>query len=198
MVKRQGGFTLVELTLVLALTSGFALLALGSYSAIRNQAQFNDSMERLQTAVLGERQEALATIKLGGSGDDGTDADNVSFGRLLIFTPGSSEVKVYSLRTANSEAPDPGQAVTAIGKETTAITLQWGAQFAGPQAMVVAFTRSLTDGSLRTTVVANQATWTYGDFVGGATEVGLPVTGSGQSGQLLVDQNTNGVTVRFQ
>jgi hypothetical protein len=171
-------------------------LALSSFTVLRSQSQFNDSLTRLQSSVLAQRQEALATIGLTG----GDNAGSVTFGKLLIFTPGSSTVKVRTLVTANTEAPDAGQAVTPDVPQDQQFQMPWGAVFdATAQPVAIAFTRSLADGSLQTAIIAPKVgAYTYGDFKPSTAVTTLTINGSGQKGQLIVDPNSNGVTVAFQ
>jgi prepilin-type N-terminal cleavage/methylation domain-containing protein len=195
MLKQQSGFTLIELIMVLALTSGFAILALSSFTVLRDQSQFNDSLTRLQSEVLAQRQEALSTIELTG----GTNAGSVTLGKLMEFTPGSSTVQIRTLVTANTEAPSADQAVAVDTKQNAQFQMPWGAVYdSSAQPLAIAFTRSLSDGSLRTAIITPSAAYTYGDFVTSTSVANLSINGSGQKGQLTVDPISGGVTVVFQ
>lgn len=194
MVKRgQSGFTIIELTLVMAIASTVALATVGLFGVVRDQARFSDTMEKLKISVTGARQEALSTIKLSG----GNDESQVTIGRLLIFTPGSSTVQVRTLYTSSSDSPTSGQVVST--SENAEIKLDWLATYAGAQQAMIAFVRSPTDGVLHTSVdvAGGWSPLTYGRVTSGGS-ASLPIDSSGQRGNLVIDSSNNSAIVRYQ
>lgn len=132
----------------MAISGLLMVIALAGFSAVRAQAQFSDSVERVKEMMLARRTEALATIKLSG----GADASTVTFGRLLTFSPNSSVVTVQTLSTANDPAPVANQQVNVVSAETTTFTIPWNVRYGGNQSRQVAFVRSTVDGELLTAV----------------------------------------------
>jgi type II secretory pathway pseudopilin PulG len=195
LMRKQGGYSLIEVTLFLAISSMLAIMAIAGFSNTRGQAQFSDSVERLTQQVLERRQEALSTVKLSG----GTDANNVTFGRLLTFTPNSSTVQVQTLVTSSNSAPTNGQAVVVNNAETTSFDMAWGVTYTGNQPMQVAFTRSTVDGVLQTTAWNGlDNNLTYSDFTppaNVATTFSVNVIDpNSRRAHLVIDPAKNGVT----
>lgn len=209
--RTQAGFTLIEITIVMAIVAMLSGLAFAGFSAMRGQAQFSDAVERMKEDVLAQRTEALSTVKLSG----GTDAANVTFGRVLTFTPGSSTVRVETLRTANNSAPTAGQAVSVVAAETTSYSIPWGityqnAQKTGPPlggvvggTVRVAFTRSAVDGSLQTATSLQPGGlapgYTYGEFAPNGPAANLNFTDAqGRKAFLTIDPTKDSITRTFQ
>jgi prepilin-type N-terminal cleavage/methylation domain-containing protein len=196
LVRRQAGFTLIEIILVMVISSMLAIIALTGFSALRGQAQFSDSIERLKEKVVSLRQEALSTIKLSG----GADATHVTFGRLLTFTPGSSTVQVQTLETANNPAPVAGQAVVTVPAEDTSFAVAWGVTFTGPRVTQVAFVRSTVDGALQTAVSTAwvPGSYKYSDFAPNGAPANLNFRDpTGRTAFLTVTPANDGVTRTF-
>jgi prepilin-type N-terminal cleavage/methylation domain-containing protein len=207
MLNSSRGFTLIETSIVLALTLGFAVLAIGFFSGLRSQAQFSDSIDSLKNDILARRQEALATIKVSG----GTDASAISVGRLLTFTPGSTTVQVSALETKNTDGavPDPAQLVTAVrpSSDTFDINIPWNASYQSTcaKAVYVIFMRKPSDGALITSVLTSTlpsllTDYSYGNLISGAASVNpvpIPLYGSGQGGSIYINPNSSSVTVKY-
>ncbi len=215
-MRSRAGFTLIELILVMAIGSALAMIALLGFSTLRGQAQFSDAVERLNQSVLGQRQEALSTIKSSG----GTDTANITFGHILTFQQNSSTVQVQTLVTANNNAPAGSQAVTILAAENTSFTIPWGiyylnAQTTGPPLgaainagyIQVAFVRSPVDGSLQTAMSPGggwagrlTGTYRYDNFYPStpAAKTNLNVTDGSRHAWLTIDPTGNSVTRGFQ
>jgi prepilin-type N-terminal cleavage/methylation domain-containing protein len=200
----QAGFTLIEVTLVMVISSALAIIALTWFTGLRDQAQFTDSVERIKEGVLEQRQEALSTIKPGG----GVDPFNITFGRLLTFTPGSSIIRVDTLITSNNSSPLATQGVIPLVGQSTTLKMAWGVTYAGSAVRKVAFTRSAVDGSLQT-AVGEGTTWngpvySYGQFLPNqlpptSTNARLPLRDvKGRPAYMQIDTTSNGVTRAFQ
>ena len=206
----------------MAISSGLAAMALVGFSTLRAQAEFSDSVDRLKETVLAKRTEALTTVKSGG----GTDANNVTIGKLLTFTRNSSVVQVQTLQTVNNfmpgniTSPAANQAVrvSAAAGDTSTFTMAWGlmfqdAQLTGPPlgsswsgVTQVAFVRSATDGSLQTAVSRNggfatlsAGVYRYDDFLPNGAAVNLNfIDPTNKKAFLTIDPTRNGVTRKFQ
>jgi prepilin-type N-terminal cleavage/methylation domain-containing protein len=193
--RDQAGFTLIELIIVMAISSLLGAAVLSGFSVLRSQAQFSDAIERLKETVLIKRTEALSTIKLSG----GDDAANITFGRLLTFTPGSSSVTVQTLYTANNEAPAANQPVYTLPSEDGDTTIAWGVRYSDASTRQVAFVRSSVDGALQTAVSPPGGwagpTYRYGDFAPNGAAANLNFTDSfGRQAYLTIDPAKNSVT----
>jgi prepilin-type N-terminal cleavage/methylation domain-containing protein len=212
MLNNRHGFTLIEITMVIALSATFSLLVIGFFGTMRDQAQFSASMEGLKSSILAERQEALATIKLNGTASAATvgqDTNNITIGRLLTFTVGSSIIKVDTLCAANSVSPTVVNTSSSAGtpcsspSEATTIVIPWSATYAGSQNAMVAFVRRPSDGTLVTSADTKPfgdvtASLTYSTLVGGQSPVSLPISGSGRQGSLGIDPASSNITVSYQ
>ncbi len=193
--RNQAGFTLIEITLVMAISAALAAIALLGFSTLRGQAQFSATIEQLDQTVLAKRQEALSTVKLSG----GANSANITIGRLITFIPNSSIMKVQTLYTANVSAPANGQPVLINAAEDQTIDIPWGITYAGLVPIQVAFIRSATDGSLQTAISTGwSANLIYGDFAPGGVATNLNFTDpSGRKAHLTIDPSNNSVTRSF-
>ncbi len=210
----QSGYTLIEITIAMAISSMLAAMALMGFTALRSQAQFSNSVEQTTQTVLAKRQEALATVMLSGGGLTcvvPSDQCNISFGRILTFTPGSGVVTTESLVTLGNPAPPAAQAVTlAAASETSTYTLPWGVTYTGSsrgnRIIQVAFVRSAVDGTLQTAVSPDNGwagrptgSYQYGDFAPGGGSVQINVLDpTGRRAYLTVNPVNNSVTRTYQ
>jgi prepilin-type N-terminal cleavage/methylation domain-containing protein len=67
--RSQAGFTLVEVILVMAISSLLVLAAWQGQAGLRAQAQFDEGVNRVVTAIADARNEAVAGINTGGAGN---------------------------------------------------------------------------------------------------------------------------------
>jgi prepilin-type N-terminal cleavage/methylation domain-containing protein len=70
MYKRdQAGFTLIELILVMAITSMMLLIAFAGQRGLRSRAMFDGSVDKIVASIAQARTEAAAGVNLKGTGD---------------------------------------------------------------------------------------------------------------------------------
>ena len=84
-LKRQGGVTLVELVLVLAITAGAITSAIAIRSSMRKDISFSTSIEQVKNQILAAKTESIQTVKDGDNGAGNSDSYN--FGRAVEFLP---------------------------------------------------------------------------------------------------------------
>lgn len=189
----QSGYTLIELILVMAIGSMLVIVALAGFSSWRMSLQFSDSIDGLKETMTALRTESQSNINLRTAA--GETPANVTFGRLVTFTPGSSTFRVDTLRTANTNAPGAGQAVVVVSTETR--TIKWGVTYTGPRPRSVAFTQSLNTARMQTAWRDNWNTGSlqYGQFVPSTSVAVLQFRDSaGRTATVRVDPASNGVT----
>ena len=209
-IKRQAGFTLIELIIAMTISMGLAVIALVGFSSLRAQTQFSDAVERLRESVVQRRTEANGTVQTPGA----EDYTKIIIGRIITFRPGGV-VEVRTLSTANTPNPASSQAVTATADNLVSYTIPWGVVYNGVQVGLstvtavkqVAFVRSAIDGSLHTAVSPNNGwsgvatnNYTYGDFIHVSVDVpvSLSVTDGTRQAWIEITPLTNGVARRFK
>lgn len=143
--KNSAGFTLIEITLAMTISSGLAVIALMGFSSLRGQAEFTNAIDGLKEQITLVRTEALTTVNTAAAA--GSDPGHVVLGRILTFTPGSSDIVVKLIVANNTTSPT----VTGLVTDRT-ITVPWIVTFAGARIKQVAFIRSALDGSNITAV----------------------------------------------
>jgi hypothetical protein len=118
MMSRQGGYTIVEVSLFLAISASLILLIVGLQSMVARQ-RFQDAMTSLRTTVQSEYEEVRSGInsRLGGVNITGCANDGVgnaagssqclATGKLIQFSVNSSDVKTsYVVATGTIPAND--------------------------------------------------------------------------------------------
>jgi prepilin-type N-terminal cleavage/methylation domain-containing protein len=90
----QGGFTLVEVTLVMAIGGALAALVFLGQSQLGAQARFTNAVQQTKSFVLGVRNEANTTVSIR----PGNAYDRVFFGKAIKFdTANPTTLKVTTL-----------------------------------------------------------------------------------------------------
>lgn len=158
----SSGFTLIEVMLVLAISSLLAIILLNSYNDLNRRSQFRDGIERIVTKLEATRNEANSTINTNA--DPGNDETRVNFSRVVNFfvdASGKSQMRIFKLSADNAEGQpsnvqinvDAGGNQNINAPEVT--NLEWGIKFEPPPASnynYIIFSRSLDDGKLNTFV----------------------------------------------
>lgn len=95
-LKRQGGVTLVELVLVLAITAGAIASAIAVRSSLQKDISFSTSIEQVKNQIIAAKTESVQSVKDGTGGAGNTDAS--VFGKIVEFDPGDKfNMKVSTL-----------------------------------------------------------------------------------------------------
>lgn len=184
---------MIELILVMAISSILLVGLLAGFSSWRMSLQFSDSIDGLKETVTELRTESRASINTANGA--GETPGTVTFGKMLTFTPGSSTIRVDTLRTANTDTPTNGQVVQVVSTETR--TIRWGITYAGARPRSVAFTQSLNGADMQTAWRDNWnvAGLQYAQFVPSGSVANLQFRDpAGRTGTVLVNPANNGIT----
>ena len=155
MVKRwrQSGFTLIEVTLTLAISGLLILIAIVGQVQLRRRAQFSDAVERVKSNLNITRSEANTTVNCRTGAvckvNNGTDPTREILGRELIFDPTKNYIQVYSLLR-------PTSGLSYVATDSRQMPYAWGLQFqnsiiggvAAANPAVLVFWRQPSDGRL--------------------------------------------------
>lgn len=141
------GFTLIEIIMVLAISSLLALILLGNYQATQQRERFRDGVERAVTLLERVKNEANTTVNVDGDGDN---PSRLVFAKAVVFTDESSDMEVVSLSAVDREVLSGLQA-----SNTRVEQLPWQIQFNGDRSShrAVVFTRNVTNGNINTFVL---------------------------------------------
>lgn len=114
-IKKQNGFTIIEVLLFLALSALFLIIAFVGVGSRSQQVQFTDSMRSLQSFLQKQQNDILNGVNAGVEGSYCTDdasgkilllsdvsavggqSDCALLGRLVLFSPNSSVVSVHTV-----------------------------------------------------------------------------------------------------
>lgn len=211
--RAQSGFTLIEITIVMAISSGLAVIALVGFTSLRDQAQFSASVEQFTQSLLSRRQEALTMVKLSGGGDNCTAAVfaaktcEITLGNLITFSPDSAIVRVDTVKMVDVADPKDSQPIIVDGTQNTSFVLRGGVTYIGSSQgtgpLQVAFVRRPLDGQLKTAISSSGGVLplSYGGFFSSssAAKVDIKVQDpAGRKAFVTIDLNNNGITRTFQ
>lgn len=147
--SRNKGFTLIEVTLVLAISALLAVMLLGTYQSQTRRARFTDAMERI-AAELGQLKTETNSAFTTGTG---TDESTIFFGKEIVFTQNSGIINVNNLTADRND----GGTLTGISAAAERnYEAPWGVvllQNGGNNKLI--FTRNTADGLLKTYVLPN-------------------------------------------
>lgn len=143
----QRGFTLIEVTLTMAIASVLLGVVLLGQSAIRGQAEFSDAVQKTVTDINEVKNEAQSIIQIGQAGSPGTGGGvgQTVFAKEMIFTSCSNQIQVTDLLASTiGTALSTGYSYD--------IEIPWGALVAGscaaPVTQVLLFHQATTTARL--------------------------------------------------
>lgn len=131
------GFTLIEVMIVLAISSLLVLILINNYSQSRRRAEFHDAIERIVVKLEQVRGEANSTTNSNAGG--GENPSRVNFSKVVNFrntTGNVGQMRIFNLSADNTS--DPPQNVVldadAAGNPGSPqiIDIPWGVQFIPP------------------------------------------------------------------
>jgi prepilin-type N-terminal cleavage/methylation domain-containing protein len=121
--QTEAGFTLVEVVLVMAIAALLVLAAWNGQTAVRHQAEFDESVNRVITAVADARNEAVAGINTDGFGNGTTRCAGgsnpyVFAGTMVVFDSAAASGAQVTTRFWEAEEPKAG----VLGSDACEIT----------------------------------------------------------------------------
>src|SRR3990167_5911338 len=91
--NKKGGFTLIEIMMVLAIASLMAIILFTTFGNTRQRTQFTDAIERVSSSLERAKTEANSSYTSGG----GTTLGRAFFARAVIFSNGSGDFQTVTL-----------------------------------------------------------------------------------------------------
>ncbi len=176
--QRQGGFTMIEVMIVLGISGLLLLITFFGQGNIRTQAQFQDSVESLRSKLERLKDEVTTTASTTNDGcplgisAGGDNANCVQFGKAVRFSDGSSLFRTSSIGGDGPAQGDPDPIVPVIDPfefNVANLEMRLGntAVINAGSPTTVVFTRHTGTGSLQTYVLTQddgpldaQATYT--------------------------------------
>lgn len=173
-MNTQRGFTIIEVTLFLALTGLLAMLLLGGWTTMINTQRYKDSIKTVQSFIQEQynlvynvengrgsdlRCVAGTVTESGGTGEQRGQSDCVMMGRYLHVN-GGTRIDVYAIigdepanDTTNSDidsirAYSPQLSTLSLGLTRNELNIPWQARVVGPGGSVDA--RNLAIAIIRT------------------------------------------------
>lgn len=125
--SKQQGFTLIEITLVLAITGGLLVLAFAGQSVIRSKSEFTDAVESVTTNINQVKNEARLTVQTEASNNStpGATIGTTFFAKLMEFNLNSSSYTVF-----DAYANLSNNTFSPLSNQTT-YQIPWGAEITG-------------------------------------------------------------------
>jgi prepilin-type N-terminal cleavage/methylation domain-containing protein len=95
----QAGFTLIELILVMAISSSLLMIAFVGQGQLRAQAQFDSAVNKIVSSVAAAHTEAASAINLAGTGDGtigcgAAAAQDYVYGGIAWVATGSGDISM--------------------------------------------------------------------------------------------------------
>lgn len=166
-IKNQTGFTLVEVMIVLAVSSLLASSVLVWQGSVNEHAKYSDAMEDVTSRLSEMRGQVYATLNesIGRNCDDssssvaGTNKDCVVFGKAMQFDAGGPEQISERTFVASKTGvfDDDIVGVNEIGLMERSHQLKWGIEFVegelvdtGEPVDTIVMVRNFNNGDLET------------------------------------------------
>lgn len=147
--KQQGGFTLIEVMMVLAIASLMAVILFTTFGRTRQRTQFTDAIERVATSLERAKTEANSSYTSGS----GTTQGRAFFARAVLFSNGAGDFQTVTLTADRFES---GNSIANIVQETNfeSTNIPWGVLCSGNACnTAIVFSRDLGSGILNTYVI---------------------------------------------
>lgn len=142
----SSGFTLIEITIVLAIVSGIAIIAFLGQGEFRSKARFTDAVDRTVSALTSAQNEANSAINTRD--DAGTDDSQIFFGMLASFDADAGSVMEITPYWRNGQSCPPTEDLKP--KQGSAFEIPSGVEFDSTLDQSVMFGRSCFDGRPKT------------------------------------------------
>jgi prepilin-type N-terminal cleavage/methylation domain-containing protein len=144
--NRQGGFTLIEIMLAMAVSAGLLSIVFVGQRQIREQAQFSDSVERQVATLVSVKNEANNTLNALGAGNIPTEE---IYGLAATYMPGSSIVTVDTLVASVDKDTGNYTSNTLARRDSYTVSMPYGSRYdASSPSKVVVFAKAHISGQL--------------------------------------------------
>lgn len=150
------GFTLIEVMIVLAISSLLAVILITLYGSQQGRAQFADATE----SVVSKLQSVKTEVNSGFSTGSGNMKERIFFGKAVVFAEGSQEYTVYTLTADNADTLSGLEYVDGDGNgvpDVETVKIPWGVSFAQADSNLntIIFTRNLSNAQLKTYIFSS-------------------------------------------
>lgn len=155
--RRLGGFTLIEVMIVLAISSLLAIVLVGAYNGQQRRARFADAVE----SVVADLDRVKAEVAAGYSTGSGNSGSRLFFGKAVVLAANN-----YQVQTLTSDFQDTVSGLQNASTLTSG-NFAWGVTFTGADQSLsqIVFARNLADGQLKTYVLsASQSLTTASNY----------------------------------
>lgn len=143
--QRSAGFTLIEVLMVLAISSLLSVILFTTYSTTQRRARFTDAIERAVSELEKIKTEATSSFT---TGPGNLDPDRIFFAKVVRFNAGD-----ISVQPVTADKADTISGLTNSGSIDTFI-LPWGVELTSTNGNdIVVFARNPANGLLNTYVL---------------------------------------------
>jgi type II secretory pathway pseudopilin PulG len=155
--NKSGGFSLIELTIVLAITTAVAAIVLAGQNGIRDQSEFTSTVNSVVSQLTAVRNAAETSDNLNDTTTCNTSTSCIVYGKMITTAQKDTKITISDIigtgdQTQSCESLETGGEGLTIGKTTT-ISIPDGIQvkalLENPDVQVV-YHRSLCGGQLLT------------------------------------------------
>lgn len=188
--SEESGFTLVELTIVLAVSAGLIVIALNGQAKSRQSVQFKYAVERTANVIDVARNNAVNSVDpLNGAGNSTTQ---IKWGKLVTINAYGSIVTITDIVGSNPNQMTDGSAQTLTLGTATDFQIPWGTKYNGSTKLQFVFHRLLTSGVLVTyqlTPADNPLTVIYNENPTSSPTISIPLIDQvgARTGQIVID-----------
>lgn len=152
--NHSGGFSVVEIIMVLAITSLLFLIAFSGQAEIRSRARFTDAIDQTVAAITKAQNEANSSLTLNQAADRGTGAGAIDktifFGMLARISNGESQITVTPMTMPEEPVLCFGGCSVEIRDDLQySFEIPWQVSLDSPACVIprwVAFTRHPSNG----------------------------------------------------
>lgn len=206
------GFTLIEVMIVVAISSALATMIVIGHGAFMERARFNDAMDTVLSQLNRSRREVYAVVNentgrdCSGSlnSDTGANTDCVLFGKAVQFHPDSSQITIRTLVATLDGTNFTNQEMAGL-REITQMQrtsqLEWGVEFTGDgmSADTIVFGRNFTNGELDTYILPEGRVTNWNEYTEDArSEADFEfINPAGETGIIHVNESPNSLRRSF-
>lgn len=107
--RSQAGFTIVETLLFLTISMLLVLIVVVGQGSMTARTRFRDAIESLESQLIQIQEELRSTVNSNATSTSGTNVNEIVLGKVVAFTYGNPEVRVYECLADRADGPlSPG------------------------------------------------------------------------------------------